>query len=296
MMSPTKTEHGMVRFAFFGTSHIAVYILDALKDAGLVPQLIVSPPDKPQGRGLIATPHEVSVWAKEHGVALAHEAGDEFMKQQWDVCVVVDYGHLISKEVLDVPKRGFLNIHPSLLPRLRGPSPIRTAILNDEKRTGVSVMLVDEELDHGPIVAQKAIELGSWPPRNSELEEILLTEGGRLLASILTEWVAGNIEAQEQNHDVATYTEKVEKSDGLLDLNDHAYKNFLKIRAYEGWPGTFTFFERPSTRSGQEAKKIRVKILDAEYTGGKLKVIKVKPEGKGEMGYGEFLRSGAKPL
>ncbi len=289
MTNPTKSsQKNNVNFAFFGTSHIAVFVLDALRGAGFMPQLIISPPDKPQGRGLKAAPHEVSVWATENAVPLSHTT-DEFKKEAWDVAVVVDYGHMLDKETLDIPERGFLNIHPSLLPRLRGPSPIRTAILTDEKRTGVSIMLLDEELDHGPIVAQKAALIQEWPPRNSELERILLTEGGKMLASILPEWVVGNVDAKEQNHDVATYTEKVEKNDGLLDLTDDPYKNFLKIRAYEGWPGTFCFFERGG-------KRLRVKIIDAEYKNGKLTIMRVKPEGKGEMGYEEFLRSGAKPI
>ena len=278
-----------IRFAFFGTSHIAVFVLDALKGAGLIPALIVSPPDKPQGRGLAAKPTAVAAWAQENSVALAREAGAEFKDAKWDVCIIVDYGHILPKDVLAIPRRGFLNIHPSLLPRLRGPSPIRSAILTDEKKTGVSIMLVDEELDHGPIVAQKPVSIPSWPPHASELEKILLEEGGRLLAQILPAWVAGEIEAREQNHDVATYTEKLKKEDGFLDLNADAYKNLLKIRAYEGWPGTYAFFER-------SGKKIRVQIVDAELKNENLSITRVKPEGKKEMGYSEFLNSGARPF
>jgi methionyl-tRNA formyltransferase len=283
-----KKRSGDIRFAFFGTSHIAVFVLDALKDAGFMPALVITPPDKPRGRGLENTSVAAAQWARENEVELAHEWSDAFKKETWDVCIVVDYGILISKTVLEAPARGFLNIHPSLLPRLRGPSPIRSAILNDEKNTGVSIMLVDEELDHGPIVAQKRVAVPDWPPHLLDLERSLLREGGALLAQILPQWIAGEIDAQPQNHDVATYSEKIEKEDGLLNLNDDAYKNFLKIRAYEGWPGTFTFFERGG-------KKIRVKILDAHVENGKLKIDRVKPEGKGEMGYADFLRSGAKP-
>ena len=287
MMTNQKRSSG-IRFAFFGTSHIAVYVLDALDAAKLLPGLIVTQPPKPKGRGLGSQPTQVEVWARSHGIPVVHDS-KEFENGTWDVAVVVDYGNFLPKQLLDIPKRGFLNIHPSLLPRLRGASPMRSAILNDEKTTGVTIMLVNEGMDEGPIVAQKKIDVEPWPIGNAALENILVPEGGRLLAQILPQWVAGEIDAHEQNHDVATYAEKITKEDGLLDLHADAYKNLLKIRAYEGWPGTYTFFERGG-------KKIRVGILDADVINGKLYIHTVKPEGKKEMGYEEFLRSGAKIL
>ncbi|MSU73746.1 methionyl-tRNA formyltransferase [Candidatus Kaiserbacteria bacterium] len=284
----SRRESRRVRFAFFGTSHIAVYVLDALEAAVLVPGLIVTQAPKPKGRGLEPKPTEVEAWARTHGIPVAYDS-KEFENGTWDVAVVVDYGNFLPKQLLDIPKRGFLNVHPSLLPRLRGASPMRSAILNDEKTTGVSIMLVNERMDEGPIVAQKKINVEPWPVGNAELENILVPEGGKLLAQILPQWVAGEIDAHEQNHDVATYAEKITKEDGLLDLQADAYKNLLKIRAYEGWPGTYAFFER-------SGKKIRVGIIDARIENNKLIIDKVKPEGKKEMGYEEFLRSGAKLL
>jgi methionyl-tRNA formyltransferase len=161
--------------------------------------------------------------------------------------------------------------------------------LNDEKNTGVSIMFVDEELDHGPIVAQKAVPLSAWPMRASQLEETLMREGGALLARLLPHWIAGEIDARPQNHDLATYSEKIKKEAGLLDLGGNGYANLLKIRAFEGWPGTYAFFERAG-------KKIRVGILDAHLQNEKLVIDIVKPEGKREMSYEEFLRSGARAL
>ena len=283
-----------VRFAFFGTSHIAVYILEALANAALVPALIVTNPPKPQGRGLATKPTDVELWARAHSIALAHDFKEfQTSADAWDVAIIVDYGSMLPKEILDIPRRGFLNVHPSLLPRLRGASPIRSAILNDEKTTGVSVMVVTEGMDEGPIVAQKKLEIKPWPLANSELERILLQAGGILLAQILPQWIAGEIDAHEQNHDVATYAEKISKEDGLLDLSADPYKNLLKIRAYEGWPGTYAFFER---RGKSASRRIRVVILDAHLQNEKLVIDRVKPEGKKEMPYEEFLRSGATPL
>ncbi|MCE9541270.1 methionyl-tRNA formyltransferase [Candidatus Kaiserbacteria bacterium] len=280
-----------IRFAFFGTSHIAVMVLEALAAESLVPALIVTLPQKKQGRGLTEVATDVAAWADAHAIPLAHDWTD-FEKNPpaggWDVAIVVDYGKILPKHILDIPKNGFLNMHPSLLPRLRGPSPMRSAILNDERDTGVSIMRVDEEMDHGPVVAQKKVIVPEWPPRNSELENLLVPEGGALLARILPEYVAGELHAHEQNHDVATYSTKFTKSDGLLDLSDDPYKNLLKIRAFEKWPGTHAFF----TRAG---KSIRVNVLDADIINGKLYIHTVKPEGKNEMPYEKFLRSGAQP-
>lgn len=297
MTSPSNKNNSLPRshlgrngtkFAFFGTSHIAVYVLDALAATNLLPELIVTQAPKPKGRGLEPRPTEVEVWARAHGISVAHDS-KEFESETWDVAIVVDYGNLLPKQVLDIPRRGFLNVHPSLLPRLRGASPIRSALLNDERATGVSIMLVNEAMDEGPIVAQKKIEVEPWPLGNAALETILLQEGGKLLAQILPQWVAGEVDAHEQNHDVATYSEKIKKEDGLLDLKADSYKNLLKIRAYEGWPGTYSFYERGG-------KKIRVAIIDAHIENNKLVIDRVKPEGKKEMAYEEFLRSGVKPL
>lgn len=166
---------------------------------------------------------------------------------------------------------------------------MRSAILNDEKETGVSIILIDEEMDHGPIVAQKKVTVPDWPAKNSDLERTLLPAGGALLAQILAEYVAGNIEPREQNHDVATYCTKFTKEDGLIDLNEDGYANLLKVRAFEGWPGTYAYFTRGD-------KKIRVGILDAHLEGRRMIPSLVKPEGKNEMSYVDFLRSGARPL
>ncbi len=292
-MTTNQKQKSDLRFAFFGTPQLAVTVLDELERADLLPDLVVTTPDEKKGRGLRLSPTPVKEWALAHGIEVLQPSklDTDFCSKleagSWQLFIVVAYGKILPKEVLEAPERSVLNVHPSLLPRLRGASPIKSAIVNDEKRTGVSIILLDEEMDHGPIVAQKPVSIW-WPPRASELEEVLMREGGKLLAQILPEWVAGNIEAREQNHDLATYCEKIEKEDGLLDLNADAYKNLLKIRAYEGWPGTYTFFMRGD-------KKIRVQILDAHIESGKLFIDRVKPEGKREMSYEELLRSGAQP-
>lgn len=261
--SPMKKNN--VRFAFFGTTPLAEGVLIELGAAGLMPQRVI-------------TSSEVSP-----------DLTEELTQGTWDVFVVASFGAILPKKLLDVPARGTLNVHPSLLPRLRGPSPMRSAILNDEKETGVSIMLLDEEMDHGPLLAQKKVLVSPWPPHGKELDSLLAHEGGKLLAQILPLWVAGKIKTQKQNHDLATYTRKFMKEDGLLDLSADPYKNLLKARAFEGWPGTYAFFERAG-------KKLRVQILDAHLENSKFVIDLVKPEGKNEMPYGDFLNSGARPL
>lgn len=285
-----------MRFAFFGTGRVAEQVLDELEKAHLIPDLVVTAPDKPKGRGLEMTPSLVAQWAAARSVRiqkpekLTQEWREEFAHESWDVCVVADYGKILSEKLLAIPKCGFVNVHPSLLPRLRGPSPIRSAILHDEKKVGVSVMLLDKEMDHGPIIARQEVPVPEWPPHGRYLDEILPQAGGALLAHVLPQWVEGTIAAHEQDHSQATYCRQFAKEDGLIHLADDPYTNLLKIRAFEGWPGTYTYFERAD-------KRIRVAITDAHLDAhGTLILDKVIPEGKKEMEYEAFARSGAVPI
>jgi len=277
--------------AFFGSPQIAVYVLDTLKENGIIPRLIISQPDKPAGRKLMLTPPEAKIWAEENNISTfqPETLRDEKIIQTivedgpWNLFIVAAYGKIIPQEILDIPKYGTLNVHPSLLPKLRGASPLQSAIL-EEKETGVSIMLLDEKMDHGPILAQEKTPIENWPPKASELEKITGEQGGKMLAEIIPKWIAGEIKPQEQNHEVATFTKKIIKEDGLIDLNDDPEKNFRKIQAFDIWPRTFFFTE-------QDGKKVRVIITEAELINKKLVIKKVIPEGKKEMDYEVFLKS-----
>jgi methionyl-tRNA formyltransferase len=290
----TTNPESKIPFVFFGTGQIARYVLDELQSRGFRPLLVITSPDAPQGRGMQVRPSLVSEWAMERGIeALKPEHFDDAVaatlrEAACDLFIVADYGKILPKATVDMPKRGTLNVHPSLLPRLRGPSPIRTAILSDEKNTGVTIMQLDEKMDHGPIIAQRPVAIAEWPPHAADLEARLARAGGALLAEILPLWIKDEIIAQPQNHDVATYTTLIKKEDAEIDLSGSAYANLLKIRAFEGWPIAFAYF----IRSGKE---IRVKILGAHIDGDTLVIERVIPEGKKEMTYDEFLRSGARP-
>ena len=277
------------RFAVFGTPELAVVILEELKRKGLVPALVVTTPDKPVGRKMVVTPPPTKAWAMANSISVAQpekitsEFMDELGESSWDLFVVAAYGKILPARLLEIPKHGVLNVHPSLLPRLRGASPIRSAILEDEKETGVTIMLMDEEVDHGPILAQEKVSLPSWPPYALELEEILAHKGAELLTEVIPQWLGGDVTARAQEHGKATFTKKITKEDALIELTGDPYKNLLKIRAYEGSPGAYFFTEKNGAR-------IRVKIIRAELKDGKLDITKVIPEGKREMSYADFVR------
>lgn len=291
----TKTKKNNLRFAFFGTPELAARFLDNLERAGLVPSLVVTTPDVRKGRGMAVSSPPVKVWAHARGIPvlqpekLDEEFASQLSRDAYDVFVVIYYGKLIPKRVFSMPKHGTVNIHFSLLPRWKGTSPIRASILNDDKKTGISLVLMDEKIDHGPIVAQKELRIPEWPPSAKELEVQATDESAELLAKVLGPWLRGEVEAREQNHDLETMCPAIEKSDGLIDLSGDPYANLLKIRGLDSTVGTHAFFER-------NGKKIRVQILDAHIENGKLIIDTVKPEGKKEMPYADFLRSGATPL
>jgi methionyl-tRNA formyltransferase len=274
-----------IKFAFFGSSRLSVIVLDELEKAGLIPACIVTTPDKPKGRKLTVTPNMVKEWAIKKNIPLCDPT-----KSDCDLFIVASYGKIIPGAIINLPSHKTLNIHPSLLPQYRGPSPLPSAMLDDAKRTGVTIMRLDEEMDHGPIVAQQEITVEEWPIYE-DFEEMMARKGAQLLARILPDWVAGKIAEKEQDHSKATYTKKITKEDGLIDPADiasnapqeKAYAAFRKIQAFHEWPQAYFFIER-------DGKKIRVKVTKASFNNDRLVLERVLPEGKKEMPYEDFAR------
>lgn len=240
-------------FAFLGSSIDSKFALEALAAHGLEPALVVD----------------------------AKELPEDFFNTEWDFILVCSYGKILPKKVLDLPRRGCINIHPSLLPKFRGPSPYVSAILADEHVTGVSVMLLGEKMDAGPVLAQARIDIdeSDWPPKGLVLSQMLFTEGINLLAEILPDYLSGKLELTPQDESEATYTKKFTDEDALLDLSKPR-EAFLKIRAFDKSPRAHFMTE----------KGRRVVVTDAAWQDGALNILKVLPEGKKEMPYEDYLR------
>ncbi len=276
------------KIAFFGTSQFAVDILEQL-DSQFLPDLIITNPDKPAGRKLRLTSPPVKIWADENNIKthqpdkLDNEFLNELSKSSWDLFIVTAYGGIIPQSILDLPKQGTVNVHPSLLPKLRGATPIHSAILGNEKETGVSIILLDEKMDHGPIITQEKFQLYqnsiSELPTKSELEKQLALLGGQLLNKIIPQWVNKEISSKEQDHEQATYIKKLTSTDGLIDLNDEAESNFKKIQAFDAWPKAHFFLDNK-----------RIIIKKARLKNDELIIDRVIPEGGKETDYSNLLK------
>jgi len=276
------------RFAFFGTPDRAVIALETLNKSGIKPALVVTQPDRPQGRKLALTPPPAKVWALKENVPVLQPENlndgaflDTLRKGGFDFFVVVAYGKIFSQNILDIPKYGCINLHASLLPHLRGSSPVETAVLTDDRNTGATVILMDNQMDHGPIILQEPATIPKWPLPADDLAKILVEKGGELLVRAMRGIMSGEIKPAEQNHSEATFTKKISKEDGAIDLAADPYKNFLKYNAYKGWPGIHFFVEH-------SGKKIRVNITEAAFENGAFVVKKVIPEGKKETTWQAF--------
>jgi methionyl-tRNA formyltransferase len=287
-----------INFVFWGTPDVASETLEILKEAGFLPSLIVTSPDKPAGRKLVLTPPPAKIWAEKNRIpfiqpqkiseeeirgvlgtlAQAGEPSRAIFQQEnmrgeqntMDLFLVVAYGKIIPESILNLPKFGSINIHYSLLPKYRGASPVETAILNGDKETGVTIQQMAFKLDAGDILAQErtAINPEETAP---ELRKRLIKLGGEMLVNFLQN---PNFEGQKQNDSEATHSGKIKKGDGLIDLNDDGVKNYNKYRAYAAWPRTFFF---------KEGK--RIIITEAALENNQFIIKKIIPEGGKEIPY-----------
>lgn len=231
---------------FFGTSGFAVLTLKALIEAGYNIAAVITQPDKPAGRKQKLSPAPIKIFAEQHDLKILQpktlrddDIFETFKNLNPDICIIAAYGKIVPSRYLEIPKYGFLNIHPSLLPKYRGPSPIQTAILNGENETGVTVMIIDEEVDHGPILMQKAYNLPPstyYPQAEKELAEM----GARLLIKTLTKYLKGEIKSKPQDHSQAIFTKILSRQDGRINWNESAKKIYNQVRALNPEPGTWT--------------------------------------------------------
>lgn len=254
-----------MRVAFFGTPRWAVPVLQALDRHHQV-VLVVTQPDKPQGRGLRPAPSPVAQYAEARGLPLLKPKrlkGNEAFVQAFreaapEVAVTAAYGKILPKEVLEVPPYGFLNLHPSLLPKYRGPAPVPWALIRGEKETGVAIMKTEEGLDTGPLYAVWRTEIG--PEEDAQaLAERLRDKGIELLL-----WVLQNLPhlTPTPQEGEASYAPLLTKEEGRIRFEDPAGAIFNRHRGVQPWPGSYFF-----------------------HGGKRVKVLRMRPEpGKGEPG------------
>ena len=236
-----------MRLVFMGTPVFVIPVLDALfQDSNIEITGVYTPPDRRQGRGRSSQMPPVKAYAVEHELPVfqpvslrREEVQQELASLKAEVIVVAAYGKILPSAVLNMPPSGCLNLHPSRLPKYRGPSPVITTILEGDETTGVTLMLLDESMDTGPIIAQR--DQAVSPEDTAEtLTAALFKLGASLLSEQLAPWVAGQLTCQPQDDTLATVTRKLERSDGEADWNLSSQQLSRRSRAFTPWPGLFT--------------------------------------------------------
>ncbi len=304
-----------MRVIFMGTPEFTVPCLELLILNQYQVVAVYTQPDKPAGRGrsLISPPLKraavgwklpvMQVVSLKRAEVVAQLAGF-----QPDVIVVFAYGQILPQSVLDIPRYGCINIHPSLLPRFRGASPVAAAILAGDEFTGVSIMLMDRGLDTGPVLTRTQIPISIQDTTGSLTAKLSLV-AAHLLQEVLVHWVRGELTPQPQNEAEATYCSPISKEEGEIDWCLSAVDIWRRVRAFQPWPGCYTRWqgkqlkiieavplpEERALKVGQVVAltplRERAKAAFGVYTGdGVLGVCQVQLEGKRAMSAAEFLR------
>ena len=273
-----------MKIVFFGTPDYVLPILTSLhkkfvSGPGVSPiAAVVTQSPKPTGRKQILTYSPVDKWAHEHKIDIFYQSSELIKNSvKADIGVLTAYGEIIPKIVIDTFPHGILVVHPSLLPKYRGASPIQGAIANGDKQVGVTIIKMDEKMDHGPIVSQFKEE--TKPDDTTDTLRARLFERSKdVIVEMIEPYLQGKIKPKEQNHDEATYTKIITKQNGFIDLektNPEEAERF--IRAMQPWPQAWTLIG-----------KKRLKVLKAHLENGKLVLDEVQLEGKNPVSWKEF--------
>ena len=304
-----------VRVIFMGTPEFAVPCLEYLILNQYQVVAVYTRPDKPAGRGRSPVSSPVKRLAQSLKLEVVQPASlkskevvAQLMGFRPDVIVVAAYGQILPQPVLDIPRYGCINVHPSLLPKFRGASPVTAAILAGDEFTGVSIMLMDKGMDTGPVLARAQIPISSQDTTGS-LTSRLSQIGARLLLDVLLRWLRGELTPQPQNDVEATYSSPIAKEEGEVAWRLPAIEIWRRVRAFQPWPGCYTKWQGrrleiieavPLPREGSfEVGQVvaltpTIERLEAAFgvcTGdGILGVLTVQLEGKRAMSAAEFLR------
>ncbi len=297
-----------MRIVFFGTPALAVPPLAAITERHEVCS-VVCQPDRPQGRGRKPAPPPVKSWAEEHGIPVHQPAKlndgafEEWLRaQQPELCALAAYGRLLKQPILDVPRHGFLNLHPSLLPKYRGPSPIQAAILNGDAVTGVTIMRISLEMDAGDILLQEEAPIAE-DDTTATLTERLAHQGAALFVEALDLIAMGKAQFRPQPSEGVSHCRMLSKADGNIRWEEPAEHIHNLVRAAIPWPVAY------SVLNGVTLRIHKTKVVDTPAQGspgtitaigkddihvatgeGTLAVLHVQPPGKRPMTVGEYLR------
>jgi len=290
------------RIIFFGTPVFGQIVLRKLSDDNFNVVAVVTQPDRPVGRDQKLTPSPVKTFAKENKIKIFSPADKgelstinrKLAKLKPTLFVVASYGMIVPSETLLIPEKGALNVHPSLLPKYRGASPIQAAILNGDTETGVTIMLMDEQMDHGPIVSQEKIALGPAETTATAMAK-LAQVGGKILVRTIPVYLEGKLNPRPQDHTQATYTKLVKKDNGRVNWQDNNIQVERMARAYNPWPGVWTTVGEMAEQLDRELKNprhqnLRLKILQAHLENGTLSLDAVQVEGKKPITFSDFTK------
>lgn len=299
------------RIVFMGTPAFAVPTLEALAFSRFLVAAVYTQPDRPSGRGRKLVPSPVNEFAVSRDIPVYQPESlrpqvvqDQLTALRPDVIVVAAYGLILPRPVLDIPTFGALNIHPSLLPRHRGPSPIANALLEGDDVTGVAIMLVQPRVDSGPMLSSRSLRIGPQDTAGSLTGELALMGAG-LLMETLTPWLDGRVQPRPQDEALATYSRLISKGDAEIDWRLPALQIWRQVRAYHPWPGAGTLWRGKRLKvlksepipEGTEARPGEVVqwknrnggVAPAVGTGeGLLGLCRVQLEGRRETDAGSF--------
>ncbi|MDH5391955.1 MAG: methionyl-tRNA formyltransferase [Gammaproteobacteria bacterium] len=247
----------MLKIIYAGTPDFSVAALQALIDSEHQVVAVYTQPDRPAGRGRKLTPSPVKKRALENGIAVfqplnfkAEAERQSLIDLKADLMVVVAYGLILPKEILEAPRLGCINIHASLLPRWRGAAPIQRAILAGDKETGITIMQMDSGLDTGDMLSKAVCEIGDEMTA-SQLHDQLMAMGSKALMHILPAIENQKLQAEKQDESLVTYAEKLQKAEAQIDWQQSAQQIALQVRAFNAWPVAQTLYDNKVMRIWQ---------------------------------------------
>jgi len=249
---------------FFGSDNFSIHFLKNFIKK-YKPLLVLTLKPKPKGRGLKITPNPVFLFCLKEKLNIIELENWENFKEKIiplnpQAGIIASFGKIIPQDVMNLFPKGIINVHPSLLPKYRGPNPIRETILNNDKQAGTTLFIIDEQIDHGPIISQEKIEL-TGKETYLELEEKLAKLGADLIKNIIEKFLTEKIDLKIQNDLIATYTEKLSKEDGKLNLEDDYSTWDKKIRALNPCPSTYIYLPNKIKTENSTNEKIIYKML-----------------------------------